>query len=62
MNLISILILIFGIITIIFPRQIVMFGKMWRFKGYPLPNKAITYVGRATGVLLIVLALIGIFK
>lgn len=62
MNLVSILILILGIITIIFPKQVVMFGKMWRFKGYPVPNKAITYVGRATGVLLIVLVLLGRFK
>lgn len=62
MNFISVIGLVLGILAIVFPSQTIMFGRRWMFKKDSKPSKAITYIGRTTGIILIVLVLLGKFK
>ncbi|MDQ7095642.1 hypothetical protein REC12_18795 [Desulfosporosinus sp. PR] len=62
MNLFAIIVLILGVIAIVFPNQFFMFGRSWMFKEGAEPSKAVTYMGRIIGVILVISVLLGKFK
>jgi len=58
----SIIVLILGIVAVVFPTQSFMFGRRWMFKEGSEPSKSVKYMGRAIGVIVIILALSGRFN
>lgn len=56
------IVLILGVLIIIFPQKMFMFGRGWVFKEGTQPSESVKYVGRIIGVILIVLVLLGKFE
>jgi len=53
------IVLILGIVAIIFPKQVFMFGRGWMIKDGTEPSQSVKYVGRFIGIILVVLVLLG---
>lgn len=59
---IFIILIIMGVLQIIFPKQMFMFGKRWQFKEGVEPSEISVFFTRLSGVIVIMFSFIFLFQ